>query len=67
MPEVVYPCPGGQGVQDHKRGKNRVQIAVHISLRVVDGEGVRTQRMTGKIQKTVKMVVQGWIEVTLET
>ena len=33
------PCPGGQVVQYRKREDYRVQIAVQISLRVVDGVG----------------------------
>ena len=55
------PCTGGQAVQDRKRGENWVQRAVQISLKVEGGEGVRTQRVTGKIQKTVETVVRGQI------
>ena len=53
------PCPGGQTVQDRKRGENRVKILVQLSLRVEDGEIFRAQRVTGKIQKTVETVV--WV------
>ena len=52
-------CPGGQAVQDRKRGYNMVQRAVHIIQRVADGEGVGTRRMTGVIHKTVETVLQG--------
>ena len=61
------PCPGGQAVQDRKRGENWVQRAVRLSPRVADREGVRTQRVTGKTRKTVETVVQGYIDVKLAT
>ena len=48
------PSPGGHAVQDQNRGDNRLQIAVQLSLRVKDGDRVRTHRVTGKIQKTVE-------------
>ena len=51
------PCPGKKAFHQ-KRGENRLQIAVHLSLRVADGEVVRTRRVTGKIHKTVETVVQ---------
>ena len=44
-------CPCGQAVQDHKRGENRVQIAVKLSQRVEDGEGVGAWRGKMMIQK----------------
>ena len=52
--EVVDPYPGGHSAQDHKRGDNQVHRVVQLILRVTDGEGVRTRRVTGKIQKTVE-------------
>ena len=58
-PVGVDPCPGGQVVQDRKRGENRVQRAVQLRLMVADGEGVGTQWMAWKIQKTVETVVWG--------
>ena len=58
-PAGVHSCPGGKAVQDSKRGENRVQRAVQLSLRVADGEGVRKRRMTGKIKKIVETVVWG--------
>ena len=48
------PCPVRHAVQDKKRGANQVQIAVQFSLRVTDGEGIKTRGVTGKIQKTVE-------------
>ena len=53
IPEGVDACPGGQAVQEQKREENRVKILVQLSQRVADGEVVRTQRVTGMIQKTV--------------
>ena len=41
------PYPGGHSSQDHHRGDNQVHIAVQLILRVTDGEGVRTRRVTG--------------------
>ena len=41
-------CPGGQAVQNRKRGENQVQIAVQLSIRVADGEKIGTRRLTGK-------------------
>ena len=48
------PFPGEHEFQDQNMGDNQVQIAVQLSLRVTDGEGVRTRRVTGKIKKTVE-------------
>ena len=58
-PAVVDPFPGGQAVQYQKRGENQVQIAVQLSIRLAYGEGVRTWRVTGKIQKIFEAVVRG--------
>ena len=44
-----------------------MQIAVQLSQRVLDGEEVRTQRVTGMIQKIVETVGQGYIDITLST
>ena len=48
------PCLGKQAIQDRKRGDNQVKRSVKISLRVTDGEGVRTRGVTGKIHKSVE-------------
>ena len=40
-------CPDGQTFQDRKRGDNRVQRLVQLSLRVADGMGVGKRRVTG--------------------
>ena len=42
------PFLGRQAVQDRKRGENRVQRAVWPSIRVADGEGVVTRKVTVK-------------------
>ena len=55
-------CPGGQAVQEWKRGKKRLQRAVHLSLRVVDGEVVRTLRVTGKYIENSETV--GWGQIS---
>ena len=59
------PCPGRQTVQDQKMGDNQVQRSVQLSLRVADGEEVRTLRVTEDIQKTVETVVQGLLRPRL--
>ena len=52
-------CTGEKAVQEWKRGDNQVQRVVQISQRVADGEGVRTRRVTGMIQKTIGTVGRG--------
>ena len=47
-PAGVDACPGGQAVQDWKRGENRVQRSVQLSLRVTDGGGVGARRVKKK-------------------
>ena len=51
--------PGGQAVQDRKRGANRVKRAGQLSQRVADGEVVGKRMVTGMIQKTVEKMGQG--------